>query len=190
MRVTAPLPGFPDRQLLWGVALIVNGGQHSLVVDVTDPHPVDTDEHFPVTDGHKRDLPCLARGALSIMVDDQSYADLETVAAGVVLPDGQTVVSATNLPAECQPFGGDIVWAETFEEMDSSKSSRSLRGKAMDIPLEEWVLRSKTLAAPKWCVMFLQEGGTVGLFHTEFPHAVFRIDSPQLPLRINVGTNH
>lgn len=57
----------------------------------------------------------LANGASRVLVDGQNYAALDAPTAETALSDGHTVVSATNLPAECQPFGGDgvCVWAST-----------------------------------------------------------------------------
>ena len=203
VRVTAPLPEFPDRQLITAVSLIFDGGRHSLVIDVQDPYTIDTEQDCSVTngDGDGKTRPCLASGALRVLVDDQEDGTaLGAPTAGVTLPDGHTVVSATNLPAECQPFGGDRVWAEDFENVTSAaRRRRSLRGGVNvevaaatgdDIALEEWVLRSGTLAAPEWCAKFLEEEGVNGLLKVTSSHAVFRIDGPAVTLRVNVGTNH
>lgn len=40
------------------------------------------------------------------------------------------MVSTANLPAECQPFGGDLIWADKFAEMSVAgavSSRRNLR---------------------------------------------------------------
>lgn len=209
VRVTAPLPEFPDRQLLTAVSLIFDGGRHSLVIEVQDPHTTDTEQDCSVTngDGDGTTLPCLASGALRVLVDGQEdYAALSSPTAGVTLPDGHTVISATNLPTECQPFGGDKVWVEEIENIVSAaRRRRSLRAgvevevevaaaaaaAAMDdVALEDWVLRSGTLAAPQWCAKFLEEEGISGLLKVASSHAVFRIDGPTVTLRVNVGTNH
>lgn len=219
VRVTAPQPDFPDRQLLTAVSLIFGGGsKHSLVIEVVDPHTIDNEKKCSIlTDdngggfgvgntlngnGFRSEGSCLANGALRILVDGQEYPALSSPTAGVTLPDGDTVVSAMNLPAECQPFGGDKVWAEKFDHITPrarhSRRRRSLRGErsstasaeAETFPFEEWILRSVTLAAPEWCAKFLEEEGVDGLLKVDSTHAVFRVDGPAITLRINIGTNH
>lgn len=57
----------------------------------------------------------------------------------------------------------------------------------------DWVLSGPPVAAPAWCAQFIKEhastyGGPFAL--TESDHAAFRIETPSLKIRLNVGTNH
>lgn len=60
VRIAAPLPEFPDQQLISGVVLTLNGDQHGLVIDVTHLHSENTDKHRSVIDGQGFRLSCLA----------------------------------------------------------------------------------------------------------------------------------
>lgn len=181
VRVTAPMPEeFPDRQLVTGVSLLLPNGA-SLVVEVKDPYTIETDGCVAAGPG----APCLADGALRILVDSEDASELQTPGENIALAEG-VHVSATNLPAECRPFGGDLIWAAQFEQMTAAR--RSLRA-ASRATLYEWILEPDTLAAPAWCAEYMEHGLT-SLFATQSNHATLRIETPTVDIRINIGTNH
>ena len=183
VRLSAPMPEeFPDRQLISAVSIVTDDGLHSLVIEVKDPYSTNTD-------GCPKDspVPCLADGGLRILVDKEEPATLQSPSENVRLPGSVPVVlSTTNLPAECRPFGGDRIWAAQFD--DITTHGRNLRLKA--VAFDQWILQPDTLAAPTWCAKFLEEGGSAGLFSTRSEHATLRVESPVASVRINVGVNY
>lgn len=173
VRVSAPLEEeFPDRQLVTGVSVMFQG--HSLVVQVKDPSHTTTDG---CADGQS---PCLADGGLELVVDGAERPDLLSPSRGVYLP-GDTVLSASNLPVECRQFGGDKKWAHMYEEM--LQHQRTLLSAHN---FEEWVLEHKDMAAHDWCTKFVAERG---LSQVQSNHAVFKIETPYVTLRLNAGIN-
>ena len=183
VRLSAPMPvEYPTRQLVSAVNIITDDGLHSLLVEVKDPYTTVT-EGCPALAS-----PCLADGGLRIMVDGKDSATLQSPTENVLLSEGgagssNVVVSTANLPAECRPFGGDRIWAAQFAEI-----SRNLR--IGDVSFADWLLQPKTLAAPTWCALYLQEGGTAGLLATRSEHATFRVETPVAVVRVNVGVNY
>lgn len=119
VRVTVPMPEeFPDRQLVTAASVLSPGGR-SLVIELKDPYTIDTE-------GCTRDssLPCLADGALRIVVDGAEHRGLQVPSEAVELPGGRFVSSA-NLPVQCRGFGRDRIWDAQYAEMKSDR--RSLR---------------------------------------------------------------
>lgn len=55
---------------------------------------------------------------------------------------GVIEVSGSNLPAECQQFGGDKTWARVYEGMLHDKRRPAVES------FEDWVLRFDHMAAP------------------------------------------
>ena len=51
---------------------------------------------------------------------------------------------------------------------------------------EGWVLEYKDMAAHDWCTKYVAEKG---LSHVQSSHAVFKIDTPEVTLRLNIGIN-
>ena len=51
---------------------------------------------------------------------------------------------------------------------------------------EGWVLECKDMAAHDWCTKYVAEKG---LSHVQSSHAVFKIDTPDVTLRLNIGIN-
>lgn len=91
-------------------------------------------------------------------------------------------MSASNLPVECSQFGGDRAWAKVHHK--EPQGSRILQEKTF----EDWVLEySYGMAAPEWCTKHIAEEG---LAHVQSNHAVFRIDTPVVPVRLSVGINY
>lgn len=58
-------------------------------------------------------LPCLSDGALEIRVDGEHR---EAVPLNKVILYRGSVMTATNIPTECKPFGGDVIWATKFAD--------------------------------------------------------------------------
>ena len=183
VRLSAPMPEeFPDRQLISAVSIVTDDGLHSLMVEVKDPYSTNTD-------GCPKDspAPCLADGGLRILIDKEEPAALQVPSENVRLPGNDPVVlSTTNLPAECRPFGGDRIWAAQFA--DITTNHRNLRSEA--VAFDQWILQPDTLAAPTWCAKFLEEGGSAGLLSTRSEHATLRVETPVASVRINVGVNY
>ena len=176
VRLTAPLPSeFPDRQLVTGLAVISDG--HSLVVEVKDPYSVATAGCLDET------TPCLADGALRVTSDGSEDTDLLHPMDGAVIQSGAMVLSASNLPIECTKFGGDKIWAEIFAEMQAT-SQRHLEDTQN---FGDWVIRSKSLAAPEWCAKFIAERG---LAEVQSKFATFKIQTSSVTVRLNVGVNY
>ena len=174
VRLTAPLPEeFPDRQLVTGLTVMSQG--HSLTIEVKNPYTVDTD-------GCPAGVsPCLANGGLRVVVDGQEEDELLGFSRQVPVVDGTMSMSASNLPVECRQFGGDKIWARMYQEMLEGR--RQLAGES----LEEWILRFDNMAAPDWCAKFIAENDLADLQST---HAIFKIDTPAVTVRLNAGVNY
>ena len=174
IRLTAPLPEeFPDRQLITGLSVLSEG--HSLTIEVKNPYRIDTN-------GCPRgDSPCLANGGLRAVVDGEEVYDLLRFSRDEYLVDGITV-SASNLPPECQQFGGDKIWARMYEEM--LEGTRELAGEEQ---FEDWILRFDDMAAPNWCQQYIAEHE---LADVQSIHAVFKIVTSSVTVRLNVGANY
>lgn len=172
VRLTAPLPvELPHRQLMTGLAVLSKG--HSLVVEVADPYST-------ATDGCTHDMsPCLADGGVRIIVDDR-------VAGSLLAPTrenhvaGGITMSAYNLPLECQQFGADKIWAVMHEEF--IRAQRQLQMESF----EDWLLAFGSQAAPEWCHKYVAE---LGLADVQTSHALFKITTPTITVRLEVGVN-
>lgn len=178
VRLTAPLPEeFPDRQLMTGFSTKYGDG-HSIVIENKHPYTTETEDCPDALEG-----PCLSEHALKITVDGQEVLDVAT--DRMSLPGGATM-TAVNLPVQCQPYGGDVIWAKSFKEIATNRHLSVIYD-----TVDEWVARwSAKAAAPTWCDRFLAESGAGGLLRHEGKHSVFKIDTPSLTVRLNHGTNH
>eukprot|EP00903_Cladosiphon_okamuranus_P014901 g13798.t1 len=175
LRLTAPLPDeFPDRQLITGLSVLSEG--RSLVIEVENPYTIDTDG---CPEGVS---PCLANGGLSIIVDGQKADELLRFSTQVPVADGAISLSASNLPVECRQFGGDKIWASMYEEMVEVR--RQLLSAES---LEDWILRYDQMAAPEWCAKYIAENELADL---QSIHAIFRIETPTITVRLNAGVNY
>lgn len=145
VRLTAPLPDkFPDRQLITGFAIKYEGG-HSIVIVDKRPYTTETNG-CPDEEG----LDCLAENALQVIVDANDLPS--TSIEGAAFP-GSAVLSAINFPAECPPYGGDQIWAETFAAMTERRHLT-----IQEQSLKDWVSTwSASTAAPSWCEKYLRE---------------------------------
>ena len=174
VRLTAPLPEeFPDRQLITGLSVLSKG--HSLIIEVENPYDIDTNGCPPGIS------PCLANGGLRAIVDGEEVESLLRFSRDKYVVDGITV-SASNLPAECRQFGGDKIWARLYDEM--LKGTRAL---ADEEQFEDWILRFDDMAAPQWCTQYIEQHDLANL---QSIHAVFKIVTPAVTVRLNVGTNY
>ena len=174
VRLTAPLPEeFPDRQLITGLSVLSKG--HSLIIEVENPYDIDTNGCPPGIS------PCLANGGLRAIVDGEEVESLLRFSRDKYVVDGITV-SASNLPAECRQFGGDKIWARLYDEM--LKGTRAL---ADEEQFEDWILRFDDMAAPQWCTQYIEQHDLADL---QSIHAVFKIVTPAVTVRLNVGTNY
>lgn len=176
VRLTAPLAeDFPERQLITGFALKYDD-DHSVVIETKKPKTTET-EGCP-----DDSVTCIGENALRLTIDGEEHPAIPAERAPLT---EDSFMTASNLPAECQPYGGDIVWARTFAKM----KKRRLRADA--IGLDEWVLGwSASTAAPSWCDKFVSEAGISGLIEHRSKHTAFNIVTPSLALRLHHGTNH
>ena len=176
VRLTAPLPDeFPHRQLITGLAVLSAG--HSLIIEVENPYTIDTDG---CPEGVS---PCLANGGLRIFVNSQLVTELLRFSTHVPVAYGAiSSVSASNLPEECRQFGGNRIWARIHQEMLEGR--RKLLGGES---LEDWILRSDDMAAPGWCAKYMAENDLADLQST---HAIFKIETPTVTVRLNAGVNY
>ena len=178
IRLTAPLPDeFPDRQLVTGLSVMSEG--HSLVVEVNNPYVVDTD-------GCPESVsPCLANGGLRVVVDGQENNEGLRFSRQVpIVAGGAISVSASNLPAECRQFGGDKIWARMYQATLLKEGRRRLPDNES---LEDWILRFDNMAAPDWCAKYIDENDLADL---QSNHAIFRIETPTVAVRLNAGINY
>lgn len=186
MRVNSYLPEtFPERQLITGVALITEGG-HSVTIEVKDP--LDLEPSCPAAEGKEGWRPCLAGGALRVTVDGN---DVVQHPGSFSFVNG-VEVTAINLPLECQRFGDHGMWVSMPDAQKlATPNSRSLRAISV-VSLVDWLLQDSIMIAPPWCEKFLLEtGGDYGqLEQVDSRHAVFRVQLPNLSVRVNVGINN
>ncbi|CAN0428673.1 unnamed protein product [Ectocarpus sp. 12 AP-2014] len=178
VRVTSPLPEeFPTRQLLSCVSL-VTPDVHSLVIEVKNPYSIATKGCSSRS--------CLAEGSLCLLVDGQESESLQTPGEDIVLPGG-VMVSSANLPVECRPFGGHRIWAAQLAAMDTAINRRSLRGRT---PFVDWLLESDDVTAPAWCADFVGGKGPAGMSEVQSNHAILRIETSTITIRVNIGVNY
>lgn len=179
LRVTSYLPTtFPDRQLITGVALVTTSG-HSTTIEVASPLDLS-----PLCTGDEQ--PCLANGALRVTMDDQEVMQQP----GDFHFDGEMAITAMNLPLECQRFGDHQMWVDMPEdEKLTHAGSRKLYTGTTSIV--DWLLLDSVMIAPPWCEKYLGDldGDVSRLAQITSKHAVFRVQSPHLFLRVNVGIN-
>ena len=173
VRLTAPEPEeFPDRQLVTGVSLISDG--NSLVIEVKDPYTT-------VTTGCPGEQSlCLANGGLRAIANGQEAGQLLVPTRDAFVNDGIDI-SASNLPVECRQFGGDKIWARMYAEMLDGGRELAIE------TFEDWVLSFDQMAAPDWCAKYIAEHG---LAEVRSIHAIFKITTPRVDLRLNAGVGY
>ena len=92
--MTGPVSGLPEITYITGVSIATtseDGGDHAIVIQVTDPHSMDSACPVGVT-------PCLAEGALSVEVNGEEVL----LAPGTVRLADDVAVSVVNLPGACR----------------------------------------------------------------------------------------
>ena len=182
VRLTAPLPEeFPNRQLITGLSIMSEGD--SLVIDVKDPYDVSTDGCLGEM------TPCLADGGLRAIVDGEEVAGLLHSSRNEYVADS-IAVSASNLPVECRQFGGDKIWARMYDEILQGTRQVAVGADRRQLSagerFEDWILRFDHMAAPDWCVQYIAHHD---LADVQSNHAIFKIVTPAVTVRLNVGTN-
>lgn len=185
LRVTSHLPKtFPERQLVTGVALVTEGG-HMIVADIADPLELEPTCEF--TADAIGSAPCLINGGLRVTVDGREQMQR----AGEYHLDGDIHITAVNLPLECQRFGDYMMWGDLDKEQRLRGGSRSLRSVETATSIFEWLLADTVMIAPPWCERYLRQlnGDVNALANIKSTHAVLRIDTPNISLRVNVGIN-
>lgn len=185
LRVTSHLPAtFPERQLVTGVALVTDGG-HTIVIDIEEPLDLAPTCHG--TAAAVGSAPCLANGGLRVTVDGRE----EVQGAGEHHFDGDIHITAVNVPLECQRFGDYLMWGGLDDEQRLRGGSRNTRAVGGASSVFEWLLEDSVMIAMPWCVRYLDElrGDVNALAGFQSAHAVVRIESPNLSLRVNVGVN-
>ena len=189
LRVTSHLPtAFPERQLVTGVALVLEGG-HTIMVDIVDPldlAPTCHDTTDVANDGSALG-PCLVNGGLRVTVDGRE----EMQGAGESHFEGGIHITAVNLPLECQRFGDYLMWGDLNEKQKLMHADRNLRSPGLVTSIFDWLLEDSVMTAPPWCVKYPEElnGDVAALAGLKSNRAVLRIESPNLSLRVNVGIN-
>ena len=184
LRVTSHLPTtFPERQLVTGVAVVTEGG-HTVKAEIADPldlTPTCADS------GGSTSAPCLVNGGLRVTVDGRE----EVRGAGEFHYDGGIHITAVNLPLECQRFGDYLMWGNLSVEQKLTHTGRNLRSTSAVTSIFNWLLADSVMIAPPWCVKYLNElnGDVSALAGIQSNHAVLRIETPNLSLRVNVGIN-
>lgn len=99
MRVTTPVPDRAEITYITGISVLTTdsaGLEHSIVITVKDPHSL---ESVCPTAEDGRAFPCLADGALSVVLDGQE-GGLMSPGSAKLAPD--VVVDAVNLPGACR----------------------------------------------------------------------------------------
>ena len=92
--MTSPVPDLPEITYITGVSIVTTSGDsidHAIVIQVTDPHSMDSACPVGVT-------PCLAEGALSVEVNGEEAL----LAPGTLWLAHDVAVSAVNLPGACR----------------------------------------------------------------------------------------
>ena len=173
VRLTAPLPNeFPDRQLITGFSILSE--EHSLSIEVANPYDVHTDGCPGET------TTCLVDGGLRATVDGVVAGGLLRSTRNEYIAD-DIAVSASNLPVECRQFGGDKIWARMYDEM--LQGGRQLDEEES---FEDWILRFDHMAAADWCTQYIAQHS---LTEVQSNHAIFKIVTSSVTVRLNVGTN-
>lgn len=98
MRVTTPVPDRPEITYITGISVLTTdseGLEHSIVITVKDPHSL---ESACATAEDGKASPCLADGALNVMLDGQE--GLVAPGSATLAPD--VVGEAVNLPGACR----------------------------------------------------------------------------------------
>eukprot|EP00752_Nemacystus_decipiens_P016815 g15047.t1 len=179
MRVTCPVPDLPEITYITGLSVLAtdaNGFDHSVVIEVKDPHIMDSSCPAEVS-------PCLAEGSLRVTLDGKETL----LAPGTVSLSPDVQVSAVNLPGACRSFGFEKYW-----ELKQLQNARVGRRLSERLSMGEWVLADPTATNMDECMEYvaranLQDGG---LFAHQSEHASFQIVTPAATVRLSHGRLH
>lgn len=179
VRLSAPLGGyFPDHQVMTAFALQYSGG-HSIIIETEHPQTTHSESCLDASYA-----PCLAENSVRITVDGRIHPAVSMERAA--LP-GDARITATNLPPECRPRGHDHIWAYHFPHTGRHNAGP----KREPVNFIEWASGwSSSTAAPTWCSIWLENAGPEGTFKYEGKHAAFRIEIPEMTVRLHHGTSH
>lgn len=196
VRLTAPLSqDFPDRQLITAFGLKYHGG-HSVIIETKYPHTSQTEGCLDAWY-----VPCLAENSLRITVDGEVYEGIPVERAS--LP-GDALLTATNLPAQCQPKGDGDIWTNKSPQITTGHTEIGAKQPQQQQQLVEagvgarrsresfsaWASGwSASTVAPTWCAEFLEGAGAEGTLKYKGKHAVLRIETPALTVRLHHGTS-
>ncbi|CAN0080080.1 unnamed protein product [Scytosiphon promiscuus] len=180
MRVTTPVPSLPEITYITGLSVVTTdaeGFDHSIVIEVTNPHSLDSACPVGVS-------PCLADGALSVFIDGSE----ELLQPGTVSPAPGVSVSVVNLPGECRSFGFEQYWERKTLEY-AQAAGRRLTTQSMG----EWVLGDPTATNMAECMEYVEKAtasGDAGLFEHQSEHASFQVVMPTATIRLSHGRLH
>lgn len=79
-------------------------------------------------------------------------------------------------------MGGDKIWARLFEEMQHGNRELKDEGR-----FEGWIQRFHVMVAPDWCARYIDQHD---LADVQSIHAVFKIVTSAVTVRLNVGSNY
>eukprot|EP00903_Cladosiphon_okamuranus_P012010 g11277.t1 len=178
MRVTAPLIDLPEITYITGLSVLTtddDGFHHSIVVEVKDPH--DLDSSCPPGGVS----PCLADGSLSVVLDGKETL----LAPGTVFLGPDVQISAANLPGACRSFGFEKYWER--KKLESARHGRRL---GEQVSMSEWILGDPTATNLDECAEYVTKVGERGVFAHQSEHASFQIVTPKATIRLSHGRLH
>ncbi|CAM9891405.1 unnamed protein product [Ectocarpus fasciculatus] len=179
MRVTSPVADLPEITYITGLSVLTtdaDGFDHSIVIEVADPHSLDSSCHAGVS-------PCLADGALTVLLD----GDEALFAPGTVSLGQDVEISAVNLPGACRSFGFEKYWER--KKLEYATEDRRLRTQPS---MGEWILGDPTATNMNECEEYVAraEAEEGGVFAHQSEHASFQIVTPAATIRLSHGRLH
>lgn len=149
-----------------------------MVMYVENPHSLDSECPAGVS-------PCLANGALTILLDDE-----EVTTPGESLLGSGVSFGAVNLPGECRPFGFEKYWAQKVREAEGGSGSAGRRlEEASTMSMAEWILSDTLATNRKECKAWV-EGASGAIFDHQSEHVSFQLSTPTFAVRLNYGKLH
>ncbi|CAM9880304.1 unnamed protein product, partial [Hapterophycus canaliculatus] len=186
MRVTTPMPNRPEITYITGISVLTTdseGLEHSIVITVKDPHSLES--ACPTAEDGSAS-PCLADGALSVVLDGNEEG-LVAPGSATLAPD--VAVGAVNLPGACRSFGFEKYWER--KKLAYAQTGRRL---AESASMAEWILSDPTATNIDECTEYVArvvtDGSDQGLLHHQSEHASFRIITPNATIRLSHGRLH
>eukprot|EP00903_Cladosiphon_okamuranus_P015479 g14291.t1 len=182
MRVTAPVPSLPKITYITGLSIVttdVEGSDHSIVIEVSKPHSLESACPAGVN-------PCLADGALNVSIDGSEVL----LRPGTVSVAPGVTVSAVNLPGACRSFGFEKYWEQKKLEYAQATGRRRL---AVEQSMGEWVIGDPTATNMEECIEYVVRATAVsdaGMFEHQSEHASFQIVMPTATIRLSHGRLH